>query len=338
MVDKKTYCPVVNYSAPTEVKHKFLNKISDKIIWTDITQWSTTDTSENFELIVPADVELYQNTDFTIVVDVSELQDVPKVVDLLAALGINNYLVLHTNYNFTHDRAMFFPVDFVLRSMDWDNLDFSKQRRYKLSCINRRLTSMRIYTFVQLSKKHYFNDCFATITLHDSENLDMLVDLNDRRFDDLPENVKSEFLNSRLYSKEFIHNDVSNKHMAFLDSCANICTESDPYIVYFTEKTAKPFASGQFLFSVNGQCSMQALREMGFDLFDDLFDHSYYDCEPDVICRINKMFELIDKHQRKMYYLHENHYERLMKNKNFFFSEKFRNNWFDKLTRKINDR
>lgn len=326
----------LNYSDTSDIRDMFFSQLPNNIVWTDITEWATNWTRTEFELVIPDWLVEFVNTkEHTILVDVSELQPVEIVVAKLSNLDVNNVLVLHTNNNFLHGNAIFFPTDFILRSMSWENADITKQRQYKLSCINRRLATARIYNFVELSKRSYFNDCFTSITISDSDIPGKLISIHEPAFDDLPEKTKHDFLNSSLYKTSFIPNDVSINHIAFNDACANICVESDPYIMYFTEKTVKPFASGQFLFSVNGQNSMRTLKEMGFDIFDDIFSHDVYDSEPNLLHRIDKMLELIDIHQPNMYNLYNKNYDRLVKNKEFFFSEQFRKNWFDKLIKRV---
>jgi len=43
----------------------------------------------------------------------------------------------------------------------------------------------------------------------------------------------------------------------------------------FTEKTLKPLYAGQFFVVVGTPFTIQRLRELGFDVFDDVIDHTY---------------------------------------------------------------
>ena len=51
-------------------------------------------------------------------------------------------------------------------------------------------------------------------------------------------------------------------------------------VPFMTEKTMKPFIWGQVPVFVAHQHSLKFLRDWGFDLFEDIIDHSY-DCDPD---------------------------------------------------------
>lgn len=51
--------------------------------------------------------------------------------------------------------------------------------------------------------------------------------------------------------------------------------------IFLSEKSFKPFALGQSFLSWSDAGTVRALRELGYDVFDDIFDHSYDDLEDD---------------------------------------------------------
>lgn len=84
---------------------------------------------------------------------------------------------------------------------------------------------------------------------------------------------------------EFIHTDlapiylVPELHEAFANSYMNIVTESafvsDEEVVHITEKSFRPFYYYQYPIFLASPYHVEKLKEMGFDLFDDIIDHSY---------------------------------------------------------------
>jgi hypothetical protein len=86
-------------------------------------------------------------------------------------------------------------------------------------------------------------------------------------------------LNHQFYSKSFCSVIVETAYNA-----------SRPN---FSEKTFRAICNGHPVILVGVQHSIQFLRDLGFDVYDDIIDHSY-DNEADSIKRIAKVFEVID--------------------------------------------
>ena len=88
-----------------------------------------------------------------------------------------------------------------------------------------------------------------------------------------------------------IPNKVNTKNIAVI----NIVTENthslgttqdvSKYITTFTEKTIKPFLSGQIPIFIGPPNLERELRKLGFDLFDDLIDYSF-ESEKDIYTRL----------------------------------------------------
>ena len=100
-----------------------------------------------------------------------------------------------------------------------------------------------------------------------------------------------------------IHLDLSNSkwctemlgynHPAYKDSYLNVVTENSYEETFLSEKTFKPLAAGQLFLIFGGTGTIQFLRDIGFDVFDDYLDHSY-DIEPDWITRAEKIASVLD--------------------------------------------
>lgn len=93
--------------------------------------------------------------------------------------------------------------------------------------------------------------------------------------------------------------------------------------IHITEKSSKPFLLGQCIL-MNGTCgTLAAIREFGFDCFDDLIDHSY-DLEPDQTRRIGMMLDqlamLCSKSMDWIQAYKQDNYERFVNNRDIFMS------------------
>ena len=91
-----------------------------------------------------------------------------------------------------------------------------------------------------------------------------------------------------------------------------------PETVLVSEKTFKCFAWRQFPVWVSVPGTVQAVRDMGFDVFDDLFDQHVYDTIPDQQQRITAALDLVtDFASRPMHqlrYLRHRYCPRLQNN------------------------
>jgi len=119
--------------------------------------------------------------------------------------------------------------------------------------------------------------------------------------------------------------DDAYKSKCYLKSYINITTETNyesPYIVHITEKTFNPFNFYQIPIFVATYQHVRYLRELyGFDMFDDLVNHSY----DDEIDNGKRLFMIVDEIKRlnenpqivKDFYI--NNKDRFFKNKEIIF-------------------
>ena len=116
------------------------------------------------------------------------------------------------------------------------------------------------------------------------------------------------------------HND-SYKVKTYSNSYINITTETNflsPYIVHITEKTFTPFNFYQIPIFVATYQHVKYLKDMyGFDMFDDILDHSY-DNEPDERMRLIMFFNEIkrlNENKELLITFYKNNKERFIYNK-----------------------
>ena len=90
------------------------------------------------------------------------------------------------------------------------------------------------------------------------------------------------------------------------------------FISNYTEKTLKSLFAGQFFIVVGLPFVIERLRELGFDVFDDIIDHRY-DVVLDKQQRWDKIKETIMKfNKRDMYSTYLDNIDRLKENQNKF--------------------
>ena len=86
---------------------------------------------------------------------------------------------------------------------------------------------------------------------------------------------------------------MSIDNPGYQESMLNIITETYHDTLYLSEKTFKPIRAQQLFLMCGPANSIKHLRDLGFDVFDDIIDHTYYDSESDWEKRIIKMHELL---------------------------------------------
>jgi len=225
------------------------------------------------------------------------------------------------------DQIVFFASEEVWSSLRSFDCNFNKT--YKVSCLNANQWSHRILTYIALSEKDYFNDLVFTWGRQSYDNPHIEQDhINRIKLTD-QELAKYKLLPKRI---TFVKEDSTNvndrlpEHPAFQNTCLNIITEtcSRNGTPSLTEKTFKPILAGQFFVFIGSKGCVQYLRDIGFDVFDDIIDHSY-DGQELVRDRIRLALEQVDKlYQQDLFTLINNNKERLIKNNQWLRSEEFR--------------
>lgn len=113
----------------------------------------------------------------------------------------------------------------------------------------------------------------------------------------------------------------------FENSYVNIVTESSyldsESVVHITEKSFRPFYFYQLPIFVSSHHHVKHLKEIyGFDMFEDVVNHSY----DDVIDHRNRLFEImkeikrLNENKEKIKEFYKNNYDRFEKNKNIIFN------------------
>jgi hypothetical protein len=203
-------------------------------------------------------------------------------------------------------------------------LPAATHKKFKLSCLNRMARPTRIDLFSRLLVEPFFKD------MHCSFHAIGLLRGNDGRLTrQLPGRGQSKYAylgqiaewvgeaRSELITKTLsshwdmfpINPDGYNlsdhnwnigfdpKNYAYTGSLCNIATETDNGIdqVFLTEKTFTCLAHGMPFFVQTGHGAIAHLRDIGFDVWDDVIDHAY-DAEPDYATRQDMLMDSIRKY------------------------------------------
>ena len=223
----------------------------------------------------------------------------------------------------TNPKIKFFPFWAVW--MSYQNYPFSsKSKKYKISCLNGIPREHRKLVYLKLQEKDYFSDMIFTFghrpELHQNFDNWSLTYQEQEIYNRLPQNV--EFLPS---DRDGI--DITVNHPAFQETYVNLVTETTirADIPMLSEKTFKPISTGQLFVLIASPGAIQFLRDIGFDTFDDIIDHSY-DQILDTRTRIEQALVQIDRlAHMDLAPIYETIKSRLIKNSEYLRSSAFRN-------------
>ena len=120
---------------------------------------------------------------------------------------------------------------------------------------------------------------------------------------------------------------IPEKPVTFENSYVNIVTESSfidsESVVHITEKSFRPFYFYQLPIFVSSHNHVKYLKEIyGFDMFEDVINHSY----DDVVDNRNRLFEImkeikrLNENKEKIKEFYKKNYDRFEKNKNIIFN------------------
>ena len=210
----------------------------------------------------------------------------------------NDFVVLSGNArHFLNPKKhiCYMPYWFLMQKSGNDPiLAMDSARPYTISSLNGKSKYHRIENFIKLREKSYFNKIL--FGMH-----------NNFDFDECKLETQIEFWNNDIVdrfkllldSKELQQghtNDHSTFHPAYTDSYVNYVTETSIRTseIFCSEKTWKPFMSGQFGIWLSNPGHVEFLRAIGLDVFDDVFGGHAYDSEPNLSKRIDMIHKLLD--------------------------------------------
>jgi hypothetical protein len=193
-----------------------------------------------------------------------------------------------------HPYHLFFS-SYCAKSDEVNFSDFDKA--YLVSFVNRNARLTRIYLLDELIKRKYTNFQYKWFSISESNS-----PVPEYNYDQLVETLGAERAQSfSQYEKIFpAYFPLSEFRLCsgindYADSYMNIVSESVlDDVGFLTEKIYKPIRAGQLFLVQAAPGSVGFLRRMGFDVFDDIIDHSY-DTIPDWKTRTDVMLKELDR-------------------------------------------
>lgn len=247
-----------------------------------------------------------------------------------------NHVKILDDYNITFHA---FLNEYSDNHMSYDNSYFADTHDGFLS-LNNSCRIHRVYLFTQLLKRNLSLDkcsfLFSTGTPNGwqynrkvfESTLDLLID--ERKIDKELCNRALTYPLPKILDYDnttatFIYNDINYLYKTILNLVSETTvgmTEGDisnENTYTFTEKTIKPFLVKQIplFFALPGHINL--LREMGFDMYDDIVNHSY-DTELDSVKRLDMILDELDRLLKiDLVEFKNNNAERFDKNYNLLF-------------------
>lgn len=225
--------------------------------------------------------------------------------------GIENFIILSGNgyhYALHNDKNFYYPLWWIqtqVTAVDFEGNIF-QPKKYIFSSLNGIARLHRVLLAKHMLKKSYLDRCCLTFNHNGApDRYSSLWSQTDNWWLDIEFYGPSgrELLNSAKEFLPYYHNEINDYHeldhanlnAAYSDTYVNIITETSVCLPFFTEKTFKALASGQFFISINGPGSIELLKSFGFDTFDDIIDHSRYNNIANPYKKIKAISELLDE-------------------------------------------
>lgn len=256
-----------------------------------------------------------------------------KLNEICLRFKLQSYLIfshsLKYNYNPTFRNIIYMPHNYFDCIFGWNresalkNIDIN-DRQYFLSCLNRQPRINRIYNFLKIISKPYFNEMLLSIyNLNKSENA---------VYSSKAEQYDSEWIDKSLWDEwnklaptlpTTCENDLDIEHPAYHDAYLNLVTETfiQPNELFLTEKIWKPIACGQMFLVLGTTGVLSYLNDIGFDTYNDIIDHDRYQHIADWKLRIDTIHKLLDElHELNWKQIYKDTHNRRLSNARHFYS------------------
>ena len=200
--------------------------------------------------------------------------------------------VLHCNYKWTNGHYFNYWGYQYLHCIDINDIKLNSKNSFlpKFLCLNGRPDWHRYATLQGLvNKKLYDNGLISFLNRFDQYDNNYAFKKFKNNFDgnidfvtDLVKNNKTLILD--MTTEDVTENDRLQDNRLYENSSISLvtetCAESNKG-VFITEKSWKPIANCHFQIWIGQPGIVQAFRDFGFDMFDDIIDHSYDTIEDD---------------------------------------------------------
>jgi hypothetical protein len=282
--------------------------------------------NQNNEEFINSFIDKIPNLKYIIVDTAGNPIDVEQTLNEFNTYNLKKpFYILTGNFNYfkkshIETKVKFFPFWTVWSSVQHKNVSlFAK--RYNLSCLNGTPSFHKRLLYIALSKEQYFSDILFSFGSQKSNvyyavGSDILIDESEElEYSKLPYPVEIDIVDIV---------DLSTNQPAYQQTYINIVTETTCTFRMLSEKTFKPIRAGQLFILLAPVGSIQFLRDIGIDTFDDIVDHSY-DTVDDIRLRIKLIVSEISRlNLLQLDNIYSIIKPRLIQNAEFLNSDKFR--------------
>lgn len=214
--------------------------------------------------------------------------------DKFVDYGLDFVILSHDpSHHLVKPNIVFWPywLHWSQERLTFPGFNTSNIRKYPIASMARYPRTHRILNYLRLKEKHYFDS--NVITIHQVNDVAPIS-----RPDDvvLPQNDQLIWQLIQGTLPKIPKLSFSVIHPGYTDSYINLIVETTANTGFFiSEKTWQPIASGQLFLIWGSKGSIEHLRTMGVDVFDDIIDHKYYDSEEDPYKRLDKIHQVLDQ-------------------------------------------
>jgi hypothetical protein len=212
----------------------------------------------------------------------------------------------------------FFLLDGIEKGIE-SNVDIKRKRNSLAAYLTHHMHVHRMLTFIQLVKQPWFHRCLVNLSkkeeLTESQQHTFNSSSSELLIDEIQE-VEELYQLAPITADPTDNKDeiVNIKNKGFTDAYINIMTEADYPANFVTEKSIKPFLSGQIPAVLAHPKVYQHLEELGFDLLSDCINLNTSTL--DVRKNINTLMEQIANIEHTIEEKWESSYTRRLHNYN----------------------
>lgn len=307
-------------------------------------------------------IELLKNVDADLIVipleaHPSELVTYASWWDKLNSMN-RPYLVLTSMY-VDNVNSLFCPIWPIIYPSKYITVEYPSKvhydnsyRKYIYSCLNNRFTLDRAINLIVWEKYDQVLSPEHLVTMISGEDIiksDAEAKEQLRLLDNLLKqqnaNYKDIFYNNLLprfpikNDKAFFNsNPFEVMNNAFLNSNLNVITEHWHYTQtpFISEKSLKPILGGQFFVHTGSVGSLDIMRDIGIDTYDDIIDHSVYENKIDLFEKMEAIHVYLQEIKNWNWKeLYRATVERRAANRDLLFSNIIQDNFAKQLVKKI---
>lgn len=214
----------------------------------------------------------------------------------LESANYNYWILSHCpDDHLIRPRIVYYPWWYVYSINRFDDVDIESKRSRVIGCLNGNPRPHRITNYLLLKERFECDQIYNTIFKDDPLYQDDVYsnDYERQKFQTL---VSSSVYKKSGASESDAASDRTVQLPALIDAYIHLTAETNvSNRIFFSEKTWKPIAAGQLFVHFGNPGSIQHLRELGVDVFDDIIDHSQYEHLEDWRERLDAIHNLLNQ-------------------------------------------